>query len=91
MLRLQKCTYLIRSLEGMTYNVLDGFNLTKEKCEQAIDTLKPRFGMFQQIIGMHMREILLLNTYPNTTITQLRRLLDKINVHLWDLKALALA
>ena len=91
MLRVQECTYLIRSLEGMTYNVLDEFTLMKEKCEQAIDTLKTRFGVFQQIICMHMQEILLLNTYPNTTITQLRRLLDKINVHLWDLKALALA
>ena len=55
----QTFTYLMSSLEGTAYKVLV---LTKENVEQAVDTLKTRFGTFHQIISVHMQEILKLTT-----------------------------
>ena len=86
----QKFTYLMCSLEGTAYRALEGFDLTEENYEQAIDTLKSRFGKSQQIISAHMQEILKLNTNPNETVTQLRTILDKINVHVRGLEALGI-
>ena len=78
------------SLEGTGCRALDGFDLTKDNYEQAIDTLKSRFRKYQQIISAHMQEILKLNTYPNETVTQLRTILDKINIHVRGLEALGI-
>ena len=88
--RVQKFTYLLCSLEGIAYRALEGFDLTEENYEQAIDTLKSRFSKSQQIMSAHMQEILKLNTYPNETVTQLKTILDKINVHVRGLEALGI-
>ena len=62
--------------------------LTEDSDENAVEILKDRFGRKQQIISVHMEELLKLQNCPNQNATQLRQIYDKINIHVRGLEAL---
>ena len=86
----QKLTYLMNSLEGSAYKALEGLAITGENYQNAIETLKYRFGKKQFVVNAHMQELLKLNNAPNESVPQLRSIFDNLNVHVRGLEALGI-
>ena len=85
---IEKFNYLYTQLEGPALLVIKGLALTEENYQNAIDILKQRFGNTQVIISAHMDEMLKLPDCSTGRVCDLRRVYDKINVHVRGLEAL---
>ncbi|XP_065068368.1 uncharacterized protein LOC135693738 [Rhopilema esculentum] len=86
-----KLNYLMNLLEGPAHRVVAGLELTEENYQNAIETLKTRFGNKQRIISAHMQSLLKLQDCPNDKVAQLRYIYDKINVHVRGLESLGMS
>ena len=86
----QKLTYVMNSLEGSAYKALDGLEITGKKYQNAIETLKDRFGKKQFVVNAHMQELLTVNNTPNESVPQLRSIFDNLNMHIRGLEALGI-
>eukprot|EP00794_Sanderia_malayensis_P008684 gene8684-9619_t len=86
-----KLNYLMNLLEGPAHRVVAGIELTEENYQNAIETLRTRFGNKQRIISAHMQALLKLQDCPNDKVSQLRFIYDKINVHVRGLESLGIA
>ncbi|MCP3659751.1 MAG: DUF1759 domain-containing protein, partial [Bacteroidetes bacterium] len=86
-----KLNYLVNLLEGPAHRALAGLELTEENYQNAIETLKSRFGNKQMIITSHMQALLKLQNSPNDKVSQLRYIYDNINIHVRGLKSLGMS
>ena len=86
----QKLTYVMNSLGGSAYKALEGLAITGKNYENAIETLKDRFGKKQFVVNAHMQELLTLNNAPNELVPQLRSIFDNLNIHVGGLEALGI-
>jgi len=86
-----KLNYLLSLLEGPAYRALEGLSLQAENYEAAVEILKTRFGKKQSIINAHMNALLKLKEHPNDSTDQLRKIYDKINVHVRGLDSMGMS
>ena len=84
-----KFTYLHSLLEGPALRAIAGLQLTDPNYDEAIDTLKKRFGNKQQIISRHMDSLLELESVQSgSNIKALRGLYDQVEFQVRSLKSL---
>ena len=88
--KIDKFNYLNSLLEGAVAMTIQGLSLTEANYSSAVELLQTRFGNPQQIITAHMDELLKLPTCAGDRATSLRRIYDKINVHVRELNALGI-
>ena len=75
-------------LEGPAARVIQGLPLTEENYNVALKLLEERFGNTQQIISMHMDDLLQLPTCSVTKPAELRLILDKVSVNVRGIESL---
>ena len=75
-------------LEGKAHHAVAGLELKEENYDNAIKSLKERFGNKQQIISSHMQALLKLQGLRNEKVSQLRLIFDQINAHVQGLETL---
>ena len=76
-------------LESSAADAIAGLTLTSANYQEAIDTLKRRFGNDQLIVGKHMDALLALPTATShQDIKSLRHLYDSVECHVRGLRAL---
>ena len=83
-----KFNYLQGLLEGPAARVIQRLPLTEANYNVALKLLDERFGNTQQIISMHMDDLLQLPTCSETKPAELRLILDKVSVNVRGLKSL---
>ena len=88
--KIDKFNYLHSLLEGAAALTIQGLSLTEAHYESAIELLKKRFGNTKQIIATHMEEIFRLPACIGDRAQPLRRLYDKMMVHIRGLKSLGI-
>ena len=86
--KIHKFNYLNSLLEGTAALTIQGLTLTAANYDSAIELLKKRFGNTQQIISTHMEELLRLPVCTGECAQPLRRLYDKLMVHIQGLSSL---
>ena len=87
---IDKFSYLNSLLESTASEAVDGLTLTSANYEEAVSTLKRRFGNKQSIINRHME--LLLHLEPVTSVHNLkglRQLFDAVESNVRGLKVSA--
>ena len=85
----EKFNYLNSVVEGTAQEAIAGLSLTAGNYEQAVTTLKKRFGSKQKIINKHMDAMLNIRSVPSCTdVKGLRRLFDQVSSHVRSLKSL---
>ena len=89
--KVNKLNYLLSLLEGPAYRALEGLSLQAENYDAAVEILKTRFGKKQSIINAHMNALLKLKEHPNESTDQLRKIYDKINVHVRGLDSMGMS
>ena len=89
--KVNKLNYLLSLLEGPAYRALEGLSLQAENYDAAVELLKTRFGKKQSIINAHMNALLKLKEHPNESTDQLRKIYDKINVHVRGLDSMGMS
>ena len=78
----QKFNYLVGYLEGQAKRTVEGFNITNENYQKALDLLYKRFGNTQVIITTHMNELLKIKyVKSDKVVAGLRQLYDRLEVH----------
>ena len=87
--KIDKFIYLHSLLEGAAALTIQGLSLTEANYDSAIELLK-RFGNTKQIIATHMEEIFRLPACIGDRAQPLRRLYDKMMVHIRGLKSLGI-
>lgn len=76
-------------MEGTAQEAIAGLSLTAANYEQAVTTLKKRFGSKQKIINKHMEAMLKIGSVSSCTdVKGLRHLFDQISSHVRSLKSL---
>ena len=80
--KIDKFNYLNSLLEGTAALTIQGLTLTADNYDSAIELLKKRFGNTQQIIAIHMEELLRLPASHGDRAQPLRRLYDNLMVHI---------
>ena len=89
--KIDKFNYLNSSLlEGNAALTIQGLALTDANYDSAIEVLKKRFGNTQQIIASHIEELLRLPVSVGDRAQPLRRLYDKLMVHIQGLSSLGI-
>ena len=79
----QKFNYLVGYLEGQAKRTVEGFNITNENYQKALDLLYKRFGNTQVIITTHMNELLKIKyVKSDKVVAGLRQLYDRLEVHI---------
>ena len=69
-------------LEGQAKRTVEGFNITNENYQKALDLLYKRFGNTQVIITTHMNELLKIKyVKSDKVVAGLRQLYDRLEVH----------
>ena len=90
----EQCTFSqIRShlktlVEGPAASTILGLMLTEANYSAAVELLKERYGKKQQIISVHMEELLKLPSCTGDKAIQIRSVYDKISVNVRGLEAL---
>lgn len=88
----QKFTYLQSLLESSAAETVSGLALTAANYEEAIGTLKKRYGNKQLIVSKHMEVLMNLEIVGSENDThKLRRLLDTVETQVRALKALGVS
>ena len=78
----QKFNYLVGYLEGQAKRTVEGFNITNENYQKALDLLYKRFGNTQVIITTHMNELLKIKyVKSDKVVAGLRQLYDRLEVN----------
>lgn len=75
-------------LEGPASRVIQGLPLTESNYTVALKLLEERFGNAQQIISMHMDDLLQLPTCLGNKPAELRLIYDKVSVNVRGLESL---
>ena len=88
--KIDKFNYLNSVLEGTAALTIQGLSLTTANYNSAIELLKKRFGNTQQIVATHMEELLRLPACIGDRAQPLRRLYDKLMVHIRGLSSLGI-
>ena len=88
--KIDKFNYLHSLLEGAAALIIQGLSLTEANYDSAIELLKKRFGNTKQIIATHTEEIFRLLACIGDRAQPLRRLYDKMMVHIRGLKFLGI-
>ncbi len=84
-----KFSYLISLLESSAAEAIAGLTLTAANYDEAIATLKKRFGNSQLIVNRHMEALLSIAAIPSHhDIKGLRKLHDSVETHIRGLRAL---
>ena len=79
----------MRYLERQAKRTVEGFNITNENYQKALDLLCERFGNTQVIITTHMNELLKIKYLKSDKdVTSLRQLYDTLEVHIRSLLSL---
>ena len=82
----QKFNYLVGYLEGQAKRTVEGFTITNENYEKALDLLCERSGNTQVIITTHMNELLKIKyVKSDKDMAGLRQLYDTLEVHVRSL------
>ena len=85
----QKFNNLVGYLEGQAKRRVEGFNITNENYQKALDLLCKRFGNTQVIITAHMNELLKIKyVKSDKDVAGLRELYDTLEVHVRSLLSL---
>ena len=85
----EKFNYLTSVLEGTARQAIGGLSLTAANYEQAVATLKKRFGSKQKIINKHMDAMLKIGSVSSCSdMRGLRHLFDQVSSHIRSLKSL---
>ena len=86
---IDKFNYLISLLESTVTDAIAGLTPTDANCEEAVATLKKRFGNPQLIINRHMEALLHVpGVSSHHDIRGLRKSHDSVEAHIQGLKAL---
>ena len=86
---IDKFNYLILRLERSAAEAISGLTLIALNYDEAIETLKGRFGNKQQIINRHMEILLNLDTVTSHhNMGSLRKLHDTVESNVRSLKSL---
>ena len=80
--KIDKFNYLHSLLEGAAALSIQGLSLTADNYDSAIELLNNRFGNTQLIIATHMEELFKLPACTGERAQPLRRLYDKMMVHI---------
>ena len=89
---INKFTYWKSLVVKSAKDSIEGLALTAANYEEAIAILKKRFGNPQLIISKHMEELMNTDAVSSVLdITALRRIYDKVEVHVRGLKSLGIA
>ena len=84
-----KFNYLSSLLESSAAEAIAGLSLTDANYDEAIATLKKRFGNSQLIVNRHMEALMSVTSVSsNHDIKRLRKLHDTVEAHVRGLKAL---
>lgn len=84
-----KFNYLSSLVTGAAASAISGLQATEECYADAIEILKKRFGDEQIIVQDHLQGLLDLKPVSSSAdVHQLRKLYDKVQVHIRSLKAL---
>ena len=87
-----KFSYLTSLLESTAAESIAGLSLTSSNYDEAIATLKRRFGNFQLIINQHMEALLNIASMTSHHDTRgLRKLYDKVESHVRGLRSLGVS
>ena len=89
-MKIDKFNYLHSLLEGAAALTIQGLSLTETSYDSAIELLRKRFGNTKQIIATHMEEFFRLPSCTGDRAQPLRRLYDKMMVHIRGLKSLGI-
>ena len=85
----EKFNYLSSVLECSAREAISGLSLTAANYEEAISTLKKRFGGWQKIIDKHMDALLKVGAVTSChDVKAMRHLYDLISSHIRSLKSL---
>ena len=85
-----KFNYLNSLLEGPAARTIQGLTLNEGNYDLAVRLLKDRFGRPQQIISVHMEELLKISPCVRDKPSFLRYVYDKINVNIRGLSAMGI-
>ena len=86
--KIDKFNYLNSLLEGRVIRAVQGLTVSEDNYQAAIDILQQRFGKPQQIISVHMDELMKIPPRTVDKPSQLRYVYDKISVHTRGLASL---
>ncbi|GBM11079.1 hypothetical protein AVEN_206495-1 [Araneus ventricosus] len=87
--KVDKFSYLKGLLGGSAANAINGFALSDENYDQALNLLKQRFGREELVINAHMAKLLnLLPVNDSNNIYGLRKLYDTVEVQIRSLESL---
>ena len=87
-----KFNYLVSLVESSAAEAIAGLTITAANYEEAIATLKKRFGNAQLIVSRHMDALLNVTTVSShLDIRALRKLLDTVEAHIRGLRALGVS
>ncbi len=90
--KVDKFNYLRSLLDGAAASAIEGFSLTKENYDAAVNLLKDRFANTQVIISSHMDALLKLNAIVDMSeLSKIRGLYDKIETHVRSLQNLGIS
>ena len=85
----EKFNYLTSALEGVARQAISGMSLTAANYDQAILTLKKRFGSKQKIVNKHTDAMLKISSVSSCAdVKGLRQLFDQVSSHIRSLEAL---
>ena len=85
---IDKFNYLTSLLESSAADAIAGLSVTSANYEEAVSTLKKRFGNVQSIINKHMDSLLAVQAVSSNDVKGLRRLSDTVESHVRGLRAL---
>ncbi|GBM84851.1 hypothetical protein AVEN_19847-1 [Araneus ventricosus] len=87
--KVDKFSYLKGLLGGSAANAINGFTLSDENYDQALNLLKQRFDREELVINAHMAKLLnLLPVNDSNNIYGLRKLYDTVEVQIRSLESL---
>jgi len=79
---IDKFNYLKSVLEGPAARCIKGLPVTGENYTNTVELLQHYFSRTQQIITVHMDELLKISGCTNDKLSSLRFVFDKIYVHM---------
>ncbi|KFM62154.1 hypothetical protein X975_06179, partial [Stegodyphus mimosarum] len=87
--KIEKFNYLKSYLCGNAAHTIEGFCISEQNYDEAVEILKNRFGRKDIIINSHMQKLLNLTPVTKTSdILKLRKLCDTIETEIRSLKSL---
>lgn len=90
--KVDKFNYLRSLLDGVAASAIEGFSLTKENYDAAVELLKDRFANTHIVVSSHMDALLKLNAVVDVSdLCKIRCLYDKIETHVRSLQNLGIS